>query len=321
VYDLKNSVPGSEEVFEPFADYYAPDNIGPSKVTVVSILDPSARYNALASGQVNVIDMPADFIDRSKRDGFEYTQSLLFRPQLQFKDTAPGSPFEDVRVRRAMCYALDRDSISAVQYGGFATLQDQLVPVGSPGHSDNVTDYPHDPDKARDLLQEAGNPNITFTLPVYNGVEPMHQVIAQNLSDVGITVELAQLTRPQYFTAALTPDYKVYFNAGPGIETWVGGPLSYYQQNLTPTAAFNPFKVAYPELDEIMKSSIAAAPGSVEQDAAWQLASQYITEQALSCGYIDAPSIYAYDPDVVKFVDAQDYSPLQVLYNSAQVVE
>lgn len=321
VYDRASSVAGSEEVFARNGSYWNPDAIGPSKVTVFSILDASARFNALASGQVNVIDLQSDLISRAERGGYKLAPGRLHRPHLQFKDARPESPFSDLRVRQAMCHALDRKGMSAVQYGGFATPEEQLVPEGSPGYSSSVTPYPYDPDRARELLKEAGNPKISFTLPVYTGVEPMHELIAQNLRAVGIDVKLDQLTRPQYFMSPLKTAYPVYFNTTASMEVWLAGPTPYYQQNLAPTAAYNPFKVTFPQLDEIMTAASKAAPASAEQQAKWEEASNYITKEAITCGFLDTQSNFAYDPQVVEFVEAQDYSPLQIIYNTARVKE
>jgi len=68
------------------------------------------------------------------------------------------APFDDPRVRRAFAYALDRETLSGVALGGYRSpASGGLVPPGMPGHSPGIA-LPYSPERARDLLAEAGYP-------------------------------------------------------------------------------------------------------------------------------------------------------------------
>ncbi|HTJ40938.1 MAG TPA: ABC transporter substrate-binding protein, partial [Kofleriaceae bacterium] len=67
-------------------------------------------------------------------------------------------PFDDVRVRRALNYAVNKEHIVKL-LGGGATISHGLLPPGMVGRDDALAPYPHDPEKARALLREAGYPD------------------------------------------------------------------------------------------------------------------------------------------------------------------
>ncbi|HLU82043.1 MAG TPA: ABC transporter substrate-binding protein, partial [Trueperaceae bacterium] len=119
--------------------------------------EPSTRVAALLSGEVQIIQaVPPDLVDRIDGvPGFTV-------------HTAPGTraygielnnatePFNDVRVRQALNYAIDWDSILTNIYQGYAErLATAFLPTGF-GYDADLAPYPYDPDRARALLQEAG---------------------------------------------------------------------------------------------------------------------------------------------------------------------
>ncbi len=122
------------------------------------------------------------------------------------------APFDDVRVRRAVAHAVDRQAIVDAFYGPFATLATDFLPPLLWGHAD-VEPYRYDPARARALLAEAGLAEGFTTelwyVPVSSPLEPAPQAIAETiasyLADVGI------IARPR------TEDWNAYLadaNAG-----------------------------------------------------------------------------------------------------------
>jgi peptide/nickel transport system substrate-binding protein len=68
-------------------------------------------------------------------------------------------PFTDVRVRRAMAYAIDRMAIIKGAMSGYGVPIGSHMEPGNPYHIDLLSAYPYNPDKAKQLLKEAGYPN------------------------------------------------------------------------------------------------------------------------------------------------------------------
>src|SRR5262249_15754024 len=104
----------------------------------------------------------------------------------------------DVRVRRAIALAIDREKIVAGKLAGPARIATGLIPPGHWAYTGDVPIYPHDPARARALLDEAGRrpgpEGVRFHLVYKTSSDLMRiavaRLIAQDLADVGIAVEV-----------------------------------------------------------------------------------------------------------------------------------
>lgn len=107
-------------------------------------------------------------------------------------------PLDDIRVRQAINYAVDRDSIASSLFGDDAEVAAQLVPPGIVGHNDDLDPWPYDPDKAADLLAEAEADGVDLSPQIrlisrtglFPRVEETLQVIQKELSDLGLNVKI-----------------------------------------------------------------------------------------------------------------------------------
>lgn len=108
-------------------------------------------------------------------------------------------PFDQVRVRRAVNHAIDRERIvSLISDRGI--LARGVLPPGMPGYDDTLQGYDYDPEKARSLLEEAGYPDGFATelmVTAQSGIDTkIGQAVQQDLAAVGITVEIRPVTGP-----------------------------------------------------------------------------------------------------------------------------
>jgi peptide/nickel transport system substrate-binding protein len=115
---------------------------------------------------------------------------------------SPG-PLQDVRVRQALNYAVDRETIARELLRGYGRAASQPATVISFGHDPTLTPYPYDPSLARRLLTEAGYPNgFRLTADVQVGGFPadtlIYQSMAHYLRQVGVDVTLRIITFAQY---------------------------------------------------------------------------------------------------------------------------
>ena len=123
-------------------------------------------------------------------------------------------PFTDVRVRRALNYAVDKEAIVNGLFEGFTVADAPIVPAVF-GH-ESVGPYEYDPDRARELLAEAGFPNgFEMTIHHPTGRYPLDSTVAEviqdQLSEVGIDVTLETREWSSYLSfTAQSPDEAEY---------------------------------------------------------------------------------------------------------------
>lgn len=116
-----------------------------------------------------------------------------------FDMTDPSDPLSDVRVRKAICYAIDWDAIgSALNYNLYEHCT-QMVWKDSAYFNPDVVGYEYNPEKSKELLKEAGYPNGLTTRMIYgtDGYEPMFTAIAAYLAEVGITCNPEPMARAE----------------------------------------------------------------------------------------------------------------------------
>ena len=103
----------------------------------------------------------------------------------------PDSPFADVRVRQAMCYAIDSDAlVNAFGYGLLQTTNQWAAP-GAVTYNPDVKGYPYNPEKAKELLAEAGYPDgFDTVMNTDAGNKDMFTAAANMLAEVGIRAKV-----------------------------------------------------------------------------------------------------------------------------------
>jgi len=119
---------------------------------------------------------------------------------------AQMEPLDDVRVRQAFNWAVDRERLARI---AGCDPSWQILPEGMPGHIEGAKFYGFDPDKAKQLLAEAGYPDgVEVTLKYPSDIDfarQMAQALQQDLKKSGIEVKLEMVPKMTYTTALSTP--------------------------------------------------------------------------------------------------------------------
>lgn len=119
-------------------------------------------------------------------------------PFLMFNCEKP--PFDDVRVRQALLYAIDVDSLIGTYMAGHARAATSLLPDYFRHYHRAATVYSYDPEKARKLLAEAGVDELALTLRANdNWVSTLAPAIAEDWKAVGVTAEVVFLDTTALF--------------------------------------------------------------------------------------------------------------------------
>lgn len=202
-------VPGQMVVLEKNENYYDESRMAKIDEAQIYIMgDDSAVLTALQSGQLDAGIVYAGSADYLSGD-FTINSSPQNMVQL-FALNNSVEPFDDVRVRQAFEYAINKDQIIDGVFAGYATeLYSNFSPVMSYFYNDELSDvYTYDVEKAKELMAEAGYEDgfdITITVPSnYQKHVDTAQVIAQQLKEINVNATIEPVEWGQWLEQVYT---------------------------------------------------------------------------------------------------------------------
>ena len=165
------------------------------KVTFKVIENADSLVLSLQSGAVDLCPHLTSTQVSQLGDSFQILEGTMNLVQALYLNNAV-EPFNNEKVRQALCYAIDKQAIlDLVSDGHGKALGSSMYPAFTKYFMDELTDYyPHDVQKAKELLSQAGYPNgFTMTITVPSNYQPhvdTAEVLVQQLKEVGITAEI-----------------------------------------------------------------------------------------------------------------------------------
>jgi len=208
-------VRGDHVTLERFKDYYGTDKDGNKlpyldKVIIKFILDPSAQIAALKAGDIDVIAYiasPESAVDIASDPRFKVLNGVSTGDVILAINNS-RKPFNDLRVRRAISYAINRQEIiNGAMFGYGTPIGSHMSPI-NPNYIDLTWLYPYDPEKAKELLTEAGYPDgfhAVLKLPQpYNYSVRSGKIIADQLRKVGIDLDIQIIDWGQWLSRVFT---------------------------------------------------------------------------------------------------------------------
>jgi peptide/nickel transport system substrate-binding protein len=179
------------------------------RVTFKFIADPTAAFAAMMAGDVDafpVFPAPENLAQFAADPRFRVIVGSTEGETILAMNNA-RKPFDDIRVRRAVAHAIDRQAIIDGAMFGYGT------PIGShfaphhPAYVDLTGRYPHDPERARALLAEAGMPDgfeTTLALPPPSYARRGGEIVASQLRAVGIEARIVNMEWAQWLEQVFT---------------------------------------------------------------------------------------------------------------------
>ena len=179
-----------------FDGYWDPALPYLDRVTFKFIGDASAQIAALKAGDIDVIGYigaPESVIALSKDPRFKVFAGST-TGEVIMSTNNKAKPFDDVRVRQAMAYAIDRQTVVDLVMFGYGTPIGSHWSPSTPYYVDLTDRFSYNPEKARELLKAAGFPDgfdATIKLPaIYSYSKRAGEVIADMLGKVGIRLKI-----------------------------------------------------------------------------------------------------------------------------------
>ncbi len=169
-----------------------------SKLIFRIIPDETARKQAMEAGEIDGYDFPSpsDW-DALEQAGFKVEIREPFNI-LYLGITQKNNPaLKELKVRQALAYAIDRETLVSSIMPEDSEVAKQMYPPSVDGYADDVQEYPHDVEKAKQLLKEAGYSDLTVELwyptqvtrPYMPNPEAIFGAIKEDLEEAGITVK------------------------------------------------------------------------------------------------------------------------------------
>ena len=186
-------------------------------VIFTNVPDDNTRLLQLQGGQVQVDAFPAfsSISQLQTASGLKVSEFTSSRTDfLEFNEK--HTPYQDVHVRRAISYALDRASMVSAVLFGHGTPANSIISPGLWGYDPHSPGIQYDPTKAKQEMAASSVPNgFSTTLMVGSGVETeqaLAQIIQQELKPLGIKVTLRVVDPNSEYTNIENFDYDMAFN-------------------------------------------------------------------------------------------------------------
>lgn len=294
VLDTAATVTGTTYSYTKNPDYWNPDVQHYDKLVINVFSDPTAGLNAIKAGEANGVKLVNnDSLSEVEASGWTVNGvELDFQGLLLLDRAGTMNPaLADVRVRQAINYAFDRAAMLTALQSDNGTVTTQVFSANSPAFDPALDDYyTYDPDKARALLKEAGyGDGLTIQMPSASVLGASnYTLIAQQLSDIGITVENVDTPAGNFIADLLAPKYPASFMALEQNPDW-----QLIQFMIAPDAIFNPFKYEDPQVDEYIKE-IQFGDEATQASVAKEL-NTYIVEQAWFAPFYRVQGSFATD--------------------------
>lgn len=192
-YKFKEWVPGDSLTLEKNENFYE-DRKGLKYITFKNIVEASNRTIGLETGEID-ISIAVSSVDEDTIKNNPKLQ-LLTKPSISYSYVGMNTqktPLNDVRVRKAINYAVDKQAIVDVILNGSGKVASSPIALGVFGFTDKTKNYEYDVEKAKELMKEAGyEDGFTTSILVFGGEANTQtaEILQAYLKEIGITLNI-----------------------------------------------------------------------------------------------------------------------------------
>jgi ABC-type transport system substrate-binding protein len=272
-YTLESWEAGQQAVFVRNPEYYIEGKPLIDRIVIDIGVEAATGYLRVESGEADLSFDPIEGADYTRVNtdpnlSDQLVQNLAFPGVAYITLDVRKPPFDDIQVREALNLAIDRDRLVQV-LAGLALPANGIIPPVVQGHNADVPAMEYNPERARELLEQAGYPNgFSTTMYTYTFPGPLRvsQAIVQDLQQVGITVDLVPMEFGPYLDLFYgTPEDAPMIYAIWGMD--YPDPTNAYEPLLKCGAAGNPGGYCSEALDEMEQQAASIPPGEERWNA------------------------------------------------------
>ncbi|WP_068304618.1 ABC transporter substrate-binding protein [Pararhodobacter sp. CCB-MM2] len=294
VYNAEESREGEVRVYTPNPTYWEPEEQDLARFEVWEIPDDTARLNALRTGQIDagiwLSNPQAAMIDRSPDlQLIRNSGGLNYHVIISDRAGSVVPAFADRRVRQAMAYAINREAFNQAILFGLGEATWQAYPTGPWSNPDLSERYPYDPERARELLAEAGYADgFTFDMPSIPIYQSRLEALAGFFADVGITMNIVPVEPGTLARRSRTTD----FPATNLVWNTVGDPKYLGLRYLNADGAYNPFQGAPSEDMAALVAQGLQSVDTAERSPAYRQMAAQIADEAFLIFVANTPILF-----------------------------
>jgi peptide/nickel transport system substrate-binding protein len=280
--------------------------------------EPATRLAALQAGDIDWAELPPpDTIDQLRAQDFQVSLKNYPHVIVYYMNLVTSEPLSDLRVRQALVMAADREGVSTLINNVGEPIY-QYFSESSAYYDPTWEGYRYDPEKAKELLAEAGYADgLTLKLAYPTGGSgnmfpgPMNEKLKQDYAAVGVTLELYPLEWNNIITAYREgfanpswADYDMlYFSNAPLSPTFARAFVSDYIQ---PNGCCNPSNYSNAEVDALYKEAEKSFDITAQNAALAKLQSKAMQDVA-AFGTVTDLNLRVLSPKVKGFVQSQSW--------------
>jgi peptide/nickel transport system substrate-binding protein len=309
---LQEFVPGEKAVFVRNPDFYQEGQPYIDETIMYFGIEPSTALLRMEKGEVDVLfgDMipAADFprlIGDAKYSDWMFEEPSMYTWWLGLNNKMP--PLDNIPLRQALNLAIDKEKIAKLTGGKGKPLWG-IYPSTAPGFDPNFRPYDFDPEAAKAKLQEAGFAD-GLTLELLIGEDPLSatlaQAIQQDLAQVGVTIEIKQVSDAVSYDMIVAGEGQTYLNSWYMIQP---DPADLINNLYMTDAGSNQDFYSNPKVDELAVQAL----GEQDREKRMQLyheIEQILMEDAVHVPLINNISFYMHNPRIQGFYSRSEYGP------------
>lgn len=264
------------------------------------VTDGRARLNAVRSGQATLVLLDSRQIPEARAAGLtvQVNEKNAFWV-LYFNLQRAG--LSDVRIRRAIMHAIDRDALAGALTFGSGRATEQIFAAASPLNIKALDDrYPYDPARAKALLTEAGKPNgVDINLLVLNNTEfrPLAEALQSMLAEAGIRVTFDTVDVSQYPLFFLPPP------RGDMMLGRFGGrsePVQMLRELVGTGGPYSPGGPASPQIDTLLNQAGLLAGNDPRHDQVLRELVNIVSDAVSLVPVMTRSNVYAFKPGCIR---------------------
>ncbi len=290
---------GDRVILEKNPNYYRTGLPYLDGIEIIYVADDNTRVSMLRGGEVDMImGAPYPLIQQLGAEGFQATpepSSVINEMLINHS----SEPFNDILVRQAVSIGIDRKAIAdAVTLGKAQPASSLMAPVLNYFNTDLPVPV-RDIAKAKELLAQAGKPNLSFDLLISAGLaadERTAVLIQSQLAEVGITVNISKVDSTQAWNSLVDGSYQAtlnwWYNETPDPDVALRWAIWGAGENKSYYTRYNSEKV-----NQILEEA-AAAPEGDGRKALYFEAQKIAYDEVAQVGLFYPPTRNVYSPKV-----------------------